>query len=279
MRIVVRRSGALGDVLETTPIIARLRADNPDAEIDVATHYETVFRDDNNVNSTKPYGEYERAIDLDGTFEKLLRKVHPIDAYSEAAFGDRKTPHKILFNFNPLGKEVRKLVGTNFVVLHACRNWPIRTLPVDWWQELIHTLNARDYTVVLTGTLQDHESLVGVLDLRAKLRLDEQAALIDAARCFVCSESGPMILAQATSTPVIAMLTMAAPFSPVHETASTLDVVMANVPCAGCSEFLPEPTTYFDCKHDPASKEFRSCVQSFSVQGIADLVDQRRKHD
>ena len=276
MRIIVKRTGALGDVLEVTPIVARLRAENPDAEIDVATHYTAVFRDDPAVSSFEPRGEYDRLIDLDGTFERLLRKVHPVDAYSEAAFGDRETPHRILFKGTPASAEVRRMMGERPVVIHACRNWPIRTLPLEWWQKFVDLLNDRGYTVVATGTRQDHEGLVRLLDLRDRLDLAEQAGLIDAARCFVCSESGPMILAQATSTPVIAMLTMAAPFSPVHECAGGLDVVMAPVPCAGCSEHFDAPTTYFDCKHGELNPDFRGCVTSFDHNAIADLVDRRQ---
>ena len=36
-RISVRRTGAFGDVIDTTPVIRRLRQENPDAEIDVLT--------------------------------------------------------------------------------------------------------------------------------------------------------------------------------------------------------------------------------------------------
>jgi ADP-heptose:LPS heptosyltransferase len=273
MRIVVKRTGALGDVLEATPIVARLRAENPDATIDVATHYTAVFHNDPAVNSFEPSGNYDRFYDLDGSFEKLLRKVHPVDAYSEVVFGDRETPHKILFKFGP---NVFDMAAERNVVIHACRNWPIRTLPAEWWQSLIDTLNDRGYRVIATGTKQDHEGLLRLIDLRDRLTLSEQAALIDEARCFVCSESGPMILAQATSTPVIAMLTMAAPFSPVHDCAGGIDVVMADVPCAGCSEFFTEPTTYFDCKHGDKSPDFRKCVTSFDVEAIAGLVDSRQ---
>jgi hypothetical protein len=51
---------------------------------------------------------------------------------------------------------------------------------------------------------------------------------------------------------------------------------MANVPCAGCSEFFTEPTTYFDCKHGDASPDYRKCVTSFDAIAIADLVDKRQ---
>ena len=82
MRIVLRRTGAFGDVLEATPIVARLRDEFPDAEIDFATQYPAVFKNHPARVGTDPRGNYDRFIDLDGTFERLLRKVHPVDAYS-----------------------------------------------------------------------------------------------------------------------------------------------------------------------------------------------------
>jgi ADP-heptose:LPS heptosyltransferase len=39
--ILVRRTGAFGDVIDTTPVVRRLREENPDAEIDVDTHIPT----------------------------------------------------------------------------------------------------------------------------------------------------------------------------------------------------------------------------------------------
>src|SRR5260221_9357715 len=43
-RILVKRKAALGDVLFTTPIIARLRRQNPDAAIYVQTDHPDVYR-------------------------------------------------------------------------------------------------------------------------------------------------------------------------------------------------------------------------------------------
>ena len=42
-RILVRRTGAFGDVICTTPVVRRLRQENPDSEIDVDTQYPQVF--------------------------------------------------------------------------------------------------------------------------------------------------------------------------------------------------------------------------------------------
>jgi hypothetical protein len=41
--ILVRRTGAFGDVIDVTPVARRLRNENPDAEIDVDTQYPSSF--------------------------------------------------------------------------------------------------------------------------------------------------------------------------------------------------------------------------------------------
>lgn len=276
MRILVKRTGAFGDVLETTPIIARLRRENPEADIDVDTQYPGVFDGHPNITSTKPSGEYDRTIILDMAFENLLRKVHPVDAYSEVAFGDRKTRHTLHMRWGTFDKSLLH-PRTNWakaVVIHPCRNWPIRTLSLAWWQELVNILNKRGYEIIVTGTSQDHDGLTNVIDLRDKLRPQQQVGLIDASCCFVCSESGPMILAQVTATPIIAMLTMAPAFAVKHERkggyAWRFDAVMADIPCAGCSATFDKPTTYFGCKYGHGN-----CVKSFDVKKIAALVEER----
>ena len=276
MRILVKRAGAFGDVLEVTPIIARLRKENPDARIDIETQYPIVFEKNPHINSLAPTGEYDRTIVLDMAFENLLRKVHPVDAYSEVAFGDRDTPHKLEMHWEPFDKSKlpSRMNWDKVVVLHPCRNWPIRTLALSWWQELVNILNKQGFQIVITGTMQDHDGLRNVIDLRSRLFPYQQVGLIDAACCFVCSESGPMILAQISDTPIIAMLTMAPERVVKHERtggyAWRFDAVMANVPCAGCSETFDAPTTSFGCKFGHGN-----CVRSFDVQKIAALVEER----
>lgn len=269
--ILVKRIGALGDVLEATAITARLREEDPDHYIDVLTACVPAFKGNPHVNATHQTREtYDRLIDLDGAFESRLRQDHPIDAYSEVAFGDRLTPHKLVFRAEPV-------VPINYgrmVVLHPARSWPIRTLPHSFWQRLTECLRDHNYDVAITGTHQDWE-LSECIDYRGRLNLAQQAGLITAACCFICSESGPMILAQATRTPIIPLLTMIPPEHVVHVRAGgpgwRWHPVRANVPCIGCATRQPEETTSFGCieRHYPIP-----CVASFDPAAIADLVDE-----
>jgi ADP-heptose:LPS heptosyltransferase len=269
MNILVKRTGAMGDVLETSPIIARLHEENPDARIDVETQYGMIFDGNPHISAIgRTQEHYDRTIDLNMAFENALRKIHPIDAYSEVAFGDRNTPHRLELSWKPASSYLRNLLGDRGVVIHPARSWPIRTLPLEWWQLLVDILNDRDYRVIVTGTAQDHGGLFGVTDFRGRLTLAEQAGLIDAAACFVCSESGPMIVAQTTQTPIIALLTMVPPEHIKHADCN-LTAVRAAVPCVGCASDHPAPTTFFGCKLGHSK-----CLTAFDARAVANLVDE-----
>lgn len=266
MKILVQRTGALGDVLDATAITRRLRIENRDALIDVETAHRAVFADNEDVSHPyKSANEYDKVIDLNGAFEKHFRKMHPIDAYSEVAFGDRNTPHEIVFQSTPLGPFISGLLPEKFVVFHPARTWAIRTLPRDFWQKLVQLV---DLPVIVTGTMQDH-ALHGVIDARGTLSLGAVASLIERASCFVCSESGPMILAQSTKTPIVAMLTMGVPEHVSHDGAN-FHAVRANVPCVGCAADQPAETTYFDCLYG-----HRNCINAFDAEVVAALIKER----
>lgn len=272
MRILVKRTGALGDVLEATPIVARLRAQYPDARIDFDTHYAEVFRGNTNINAAcQAHDIYDRVINLNMAFENDARLEHPINSYSMIAFGDHATSHELEFRWEPFGG-----VNPRTVVLHPARSWPIRTLPREFWQLLINALVYRGFMVALTGTTQDWDGLTNCIDLRSKLSLARQCGLIDAACCFVCSESGPMILAQVTRTPIIPLLTMVPPEHVIHDRYGAQPwrwhPMRAKVPCVGCAAEQSQPTTYFDCKHPNDSVDFRRCVSTFDPVEVAEEV-------
>jgi heptosyltransferase III len=272
MKICLNRTGALGDVLEVTAITKRLLAEGH--HVFVKTNYPQVFVGLGvNVASPNWFG-YDKSFDLNLAFERDLRQLHPIDSFSKIVFGDTLTPHKIYFNY-PKTKTLtinKKPVTGAKAVLHAARSWPIRTLPRGFWQDLINELVLIDFVVILTGTSQDWDGLYGATDLRDKLTLPEQASLIDLADVFICSESGPMILAQATNTPIIPLLTMIIPEHITHD-GPAIYPILAPVPCQGCALRHPAPTTYFDCLNQPDTPEFRQCLESFDPTDIATLAE------
>jgi Glycosyltransferase family 9 (heptosyltransferase) len=266
--ILLNRTGALGDVFEVTSIAHRLKAEG--SEVAVRTNYPQVFEGNADLSTLT---SIDQTFDLNMAFERDLRQLHPIDSFSKVVFGDTNTEHKIYFNFTPVTTFVlnSQIVPQPIAVLHAARSWPIRTLPRPFWQNLIDKLVFLKFQVVLTGTHQDWDGLSNCLDLRSHLNLMGQAALIDHAKVFICSESGPMIFAQATSAHIIALTTMVPPAHIIHRRgagAKTV-VIQSNVPCVGCAARWPTPVAYLDCEHGPHRKAFRSCLNGFNPTAIA----------
>ena len=120
-RILVRRTGAFGDVIDTTPVIRRLRQENPDAEIDVLTQYPGVFKDSPHRIGFKRDVKYDRFIDLDMAFERNLRRVGIVESYMEVAFGDREGSTQLEMTYGPPPE-----FGMDWslaITMHPARSW------------------------------------------------------------------------------------------------------------------------------------------------------------
>jgi len=86
--MLINRSYALGDVILTTPIIRRLRRENPDAKIIVQTMYPDVFRNNPHVNEiiqTPTAQHIDNYIELNLAYERRPN-MHIVDAYMAEAF-------------------------------------------------------------------------------------------------------------------------------------------------------------------------------------------------
>jgi ADP-heptose:LPS heptosyltransferase len=270
-RILVKRTGAFGDVIDVTPVIRRLRQENPHAEIDVDTQYSRVFWNSPHRIGLKRDLPYDRIIDLDMAFERNLRQVGIVESYMEVAFGDRCGSTQLEMSYGPPPEF--GLDWSLAITMHPARSWPQRTLPVNFWVDLANILAKRGWIVLCLGTRQDwgfrgHR----VVDLRDQFDMQMQAAVIGASRAFVCSESGPMMLAQATDVPIVALHTMALPWMTARERHGVIGwrfhAISAPIGCIGCSHRLARPSTYFPCERDD-----NICVTLFEPEAIANEVE------
>jgi ADP-heptose:LPS heptosyltransferase len=270
-RILVKRTGAFGDVLCVTPVMRRLRNENPGAEIDVDTEYPRVFLNSPHRIGFKRDITYDRVIDLNMAFERNLRRVGIVESYMEVAFGDREGSTRVEMSYGPppqFGLD-RSLA----ITMHPARSWPQRTLPVNFWIDLANILANRGWIVLCIGTKQDwgfrgHR----VLDLRDRFDMHMQASVIGASRAFVCSDSGPMTLAQVTDVPIVALLNMTLPWMAALERNGIVGWrfrgVSAPIECIGCSHRLAEPSTSFSCERGD-----NKCVTLFDPEMIANEIE------
>jgi hypothetical protein len=91
-KILVIRSGALGDVILATGIVRELnKFYSGQCSIDVATEYPEVFKNNPYVSlvinkSSVNHSDYDQVIDLDLCYE-MVPNQHVLDAYSKKVFG------------------------------------------------------------------------------------------------------------------------------------------------------------------------------------------------
>jgi ADP-heptose:LPS heptosyltransferase len=151
--ILVRRTGAFGDVIDTTPVIRRLRQEYPDAEIDVDTQYPGVFLDSPHRIGFKRDITYDRVIDLNMAFERNLRRVGIVESYMQVAFGDHHGSTQLEMVYPPPPQF--GLDWSLAITMHPARSWPQRTLPIQFWVDLANILAKRGWIVLCIGTKQD----------------------------------------------------------------------------------------------------------------------------
>jgi lipopolysaccharide heptosyltransferase II len=144
-----------------------------------------------------------------------------------------------------LGARRRPLVGVHVNGGRAIKQWS-----PDRFAELASRLAAaRGATIVLTGAASDHElvepvrrtlSDMNVLDLVGSLDLPSLAAALEQLDVFVTGDTGPMHLAAAVATPVVAIFGPSdparyAPRDPIHR------IVRIDLPCSPCNRIRLPP--------------------------------------
>jgi ADP-heptose:LPS heptosyltransferase len=288
MKILIRRTGALGDVLDTTAIAARLKKENPSAHIDVMTAHTSAYFGNPHVHTVMSLTprdvkvcEYDKFYDFDGVPEKTLRRTHWVEDLSEMVFGDRNTIKCVVLAHDPEPPEWLKADWSRVVALHPARSWPGRTLPQEWWFKLARALTDEGFQPLAIGTGQDWPLTGGPgIDARGLLTLAEQASVIRNAKCFVASDTGMVDVGYATTTPIVWLGTMSqawlATRARPNQDGKWVDgykfyPIMADVPCVGCLHTYDEPITYADCKWVGTDQE-NICTKKFDVEEVVETV-------
>jgi heptosyltransferase-3 len=286
MRILVRRTGALGDVVLATPIIRRLRRENPDAEIAVQTAYPDVFRNSPHRVAVLPPGALpypwterggcDRVVDLDLAYERRPT-IHIVQAYMQEAFGDDRDIG--LYDEGELRQELAFrpsnagwLASRRVVAVHAAKaGWRNRTLPECTWVGVIDGLRDAGFFPLLVGTQRDALPRAKAAAFHAGDVL-AQAAVIAACAAFVGSDSGLLHVAGATDVPIVGVFTSASPALRLPWRGGELGrnciaVTPPGLSCVGCLHRLPAPVTTESCElGEPI------CVGAVRAADIVDAV-------
>lgn len=273
--IVLRRTGALGDVLCATPIARALKTNFPNSDIIMQTGSPAAFEGNPYITKIVSVGEAVHGstlINLDDAYENRPT-MHIVDAYFDVAFtpnchlvipSDEKT-----IIFRPDLKPGPKI---NAIAIHAAHAWPSRTFPRSFWANLIELIQSRfDSELWLLGSGSDYNTGGQVRSFVGKTDLVETFKLIQEARVFICSDSALLHLAGATDTPIVGLFTCvkAEYRMPYRKIAMAgRDAAFATpLDCYGCLAEAPKPATMLQCRrHDNA------CVTSINPREIVDYL-------
>lgn len=163
-------------------------------------------------------------------------------------------------------------VSGDFVAVNAMTRWPTKNWTPAGFARLADLLQSQGKPVVFTGAPGDRaalDAIAAVLTtpmhrLDGRTSLPVLAALFSRARVVVSTDTGPMHIAVAMGTPVVALFgptdpAYTGPYGPTHR------VLRAGVPCSPC--FKKECRTQWVEEH--------ACMRRLSPEAVAAAVIER----
>lgn len=269
MTIIVQRSGALGDVILTTPVIRRLRQENPTECISVVTGYPNVFRGNPHLDQGVAASLDDRLIQLDLAYERRPN-LHIVQAYMIEAFGDpgvaADLQQELFFLRQTFFSRDRK-----YVAVHAtATGWANRTLPRSTWLAVVVGLRKAGLWPILVGGSRDSIPGADVMTFHSTDIL-MQARLIAGCAAFVGSDSGIMHIAGATDVPLVGVFTCARPETRLPWRHGVLGwgctAILPDLDCVGCQQRRPPPVTDEHCERGDTA-----CVTMVQAETIIAAV-------
>lgn len=279
-----RRMGALGDVLQATPIVREFKRRHPDSEIIFTTFCGDVLRNNPYISKvvidiSKSDRKPDVSYNLDLVYENNPRSS-VVDAYASYVFGKRDFSSRgdlfsVDTDFTRLAPKVSgvKLGQDRVAVLHMSRSWENRTWPRDRWMAVVRGLVTRGYKVLAIGRGGDFRAdlLNGVTNLVDMLDLFEVRELIKRSSVFIGMDSGMFHVAQTTDTPTVGLFTVANPEFRVTRPDNTAALV-PKISCKFCLHEEKPPVTYVGCKIGT-----RQCLTDITPDEVLHSVESFRR--
>jgi ADP-heptose:LPS heptosyltransferase len=281
-RILINRTGALGDVILTTPIIRRLYEDRGGfCEIHVRTLYPEVFRNNPFVvavysaRENVPSEAFDLIINLDLVYEKNPMR-HILDAYGFYVFGNASFDRQCQLFPEYAETEFANKVSSEFpeghVVIHM-RNTSqgSRNLPVGLWRDIVFgLLSTTRLGIVQVGSPAEYAfgNHVRLKDLRGQLTIQGLREIIGKAKLFIGVDSAPFHVAATTETDMAVFFTTAK-FEyrkPFRRKGRFLPLV-PTIDCYGCQEKHDLGSTFVRCLRGD-----EECVNRFDANLISSKI-------
>ena len=218
--ILIEVSAGMGDQLCSEPAIRYTKKLYPDSNIYVVTHFPRLFEHlDLPVFTYDEWNGINEAVlhlrtcpDDEHSEHHLSHELfHPTD-FASISLIKRTIPNidktiKLKVDIEDVNSILEMTSDRDLnkptIVIHPGKWWPSKTLPVEWWQEIIDKLSEK-LTVCLIGkTIDEKQGYQPVecpedgIDLRDLTSLGELIALISLSKCLLTNDSSPLHIAGA----------------------------------------------------------------------------------
>lgn len=269
-RVLVRRMGARGDVLLSTPALRALRLKWPLAEVDVVTHDDCamMLRGFDGVKlATHKRSHYDVFYDLDRAYESRP-EVHIVQAFADAL--EVVVPKRWQLEMFPTDEEgawgLRKSRGARVALVHGgVTTWPSKNWPVERMEEVVRRLREAGYFTIAVGDKQSpvcgaDDSIAGKCTPQAMYALARHAAL------FVGIDSMPQHVASAAGTPSVVLFGPTNPRCIVRPTPFIIPLQVSTdvAPCAGEHGRRKKAITQSPCGGE--------CINALTVEHVMRAV-------
>jgi len=162
---------------------------------------------------------------------------------------------------------MRRSVASPCVVLHPAARWPTKLWEADRWRAVAAALGAAGIGVLLTGSGADRELANTICaglrpaprSLAGQLTLKQLSAVLQGADAMVTVDSGPMHIAAAVGTPIVALF---GPTDPARTgPCGPATILRRALPCSPCLERRCRIAEQYRCMRDLTVAEVVGAVQ------------------
>ncbi|HUV84105.1 MAG TPA: glycosyltransferase, partial [Methanosarcinales archaeon] len=247
--ILVKRKGAFGDVVFTTPIIKALKKKFPNSKIFYKTDCPNALQFNPNIFEFLKESSlhiFDKVFTLE--YEKAPQE-NCIDVMASQA-GVELNNNKMDFYLKPLKKKLK--IKQPYIVLHTGRVWESRQWPIDRFRKVAQYILSKGVSVIEIGnnateTIFPDNNKVKLYDKWINKDWNKVGHLIKESAFFFGVDSGPSVVAKALQTPAVIIYGCVNPetrFADSEEYPLYID----SLECSGCRN--ETTATFVKCKQD-----------------------------
>ena len=288
VNILMIRLGAMGDVLLTTPIIKKLYEKYDGlCSISIATRYPDIFKNNPYIHQVLSSHDlrsleksYDLILNLDGCYEKN-RSLHITQAYQYYTFGKEADHGNLQPQLFPtkqdkaVARSFIQKINSPYIVCHNRydSSQPYRHVPAKDWETLVTKILEQSHLKIVQIGSKDID--IGLADQNARLidardqfNLQQTKEIIANAKLFLGIDAGPLHIAAATQTPIVAFFTIAhhEVRKPLRELENSFKAITPQVKCYGCQNKFSAGVEW-KCQNE--DQKF-SCIFSFNLNEALD---------